>query len=73
MEFIVNHFFINDLKSIYLKINSKKNNYLNLMIYVNLKQILKLKNLNSTIVYLLTLNASSKPKLYRSQSKRSYR
>ena len=73
MEFIVNHFFINDLKSIYLKIDSKKNNYLNLMIYVNLKQILKLKNLNSTIVYLLTLNASSKPKLYRSQSKRSYR
>lgn len=73
MEFIVNHFFINDLKSIYLKINSKKSNYLNLMIYINLKQILKLKNLNSTIVYLLTLNASSKPKLYRSQSKRSYR
>ena len=67
MEFIVNHFFINDLKSIYLKINSKENNYLNLMIYVNLKQILKLKNLNSTIVYLLIivyllmLNASSKP------------
>ena len=66
MEFIVNHFFINDLKSIYLKINSKENNYLNLMIYVNLKQILKLKNLNSTIVYLLIivyllmLNASSK-------------
>ena len=76
-------FFLNDLKFIhlkidskknnYLKIDSKKNNYLNLMIYVNLKQILKLKNLNSTIVYLLTLNASSKPKLYRSQSKRSYR
>ena len=73
MEFIVNHFFINDLKFIHLKIDSKKNNYLNLMIYVNLKQILKLKNLNYTIVYLLTLNASSKPKLYRSQSKRSYR
>lgn len=66
-------FFLNDLKFIHLKIDSKKNNYLNLMIYVNLKQILKLKNLNSTIVYLLTLNASSKPKLYRSQSKRSYR
>ena len=67
MEFIVNHFFINDLKFIHLKIDSKKNNYLNLMIYVNLKQILKLKNLNSTIVYLLIivyllmLNASSKP------------
>ena len=57
MEFIVNHFFINDLKFIHLKIDSKKNNYLNLMIYVNLKQILKLKNLNSTIIlYLFTLH-----------------
>ncbi len=57
MEFIVNHFFINDLKFIHLKIDSKKNNYLNLMIYVNLKQILKLKALNySTILYLFTLH-----------------
>ena len=56
------------LKFIHLKIDSKENNYLNLMICVNLKQISKTKNLNSTIVY-LSLNASSKPKLYRSQSK----
>lgn len=58
MEFIVNHFFINDLKFIHLKIDLKKNNYLiTLTIYINPKQLLNLKALNySTILYLLTLH-----------------